>query len=246
MARKAKRHRPVDRAMRAERSEKIVVRELWIRTLKRYDRDYQHPDELLYVTLPGAEGREIELLLEHRLIRLTEVGSITQESMTRIAAIESSSLAVGSLQRKYPGLKIYQTNFGGLVRGDGLLTYPQGDEKACCRARVINLDLNETLAPQSDINVSFPVLIWIQKLGELHAANPRLDWCLYLTLHGEVHWTQHVSETVRSFLRENFERAEMFCRHARAVLGAKLHAQISSSEAFLTLRRYLETSSRKC
>ena len=61
--------------------------------------------------------------------------------MARIAAVESSKLAVGALQKKFPGLKIYETDFRGLIRGDGLTAYPVGEHKDCCRARVINLDL---------------------------------------------------------------------------------------------------------
>jgi hypothetical protein len=214
--------------MHAARSEKSTIREIWIDVLKRYDRQHSGSTGLLYVMLPGAEGREIDLLVEHNLIELTEIGSIAQESMTRIAAVESSPLAVGVLQRKFPGLKIYQTNFAALVRGHGLLSYPQGDERNCCRARVINLDLNETLAVRDDGSAAFPILIWIQKLGEMHAAYPRLDWCLYLTLHGEVHWTKQLSETVRIYLQENFGRAELFSRYARTLLGAELHEQIFS------------------
>src|SRR5690606_6308418 len=129
----------------------------------------------------------------------------------RIAAIESNKLAVGRLQKKFPGLKIYETNFNGLIRGDGLINYPDGEHRQCCRARVVNLDLNELLIHRDG---SFSILTWIRKLGEIHAVAPRLDWCLYLTLHGEVRWTPQASQGVQQFLRENFMRAQPFAEAA--------------------------------
>jgi hypothetical protein len=221
---KSKRGRPVDYAMHAARSEKKAVRSLWLQTLGAYSEKYPNQKELLYVTLPGAEGIEIGLLAEHEFIRLTETGGISQESMFRIAAIESSKPAVGALQKKFPGLKIYETDFKGLIRGDGLTSYPTGEHKNCCRARIINLDMNEILTYDG---ASFPILAWIQKLGEMHAAAPRIDWCLYLTLHGEVRWTSEACHAVRQFLSENFARALQFASSARSLLGNDLFDKIA-------------------
>jgi len=217
--------RAIDRAMQANRPEKAAVRAFWIETLKSYNRRYPDPTELLYVTLPGAEGTEIALLAENDLIQLTEIGGIAQDSMARIAAVESNKLAIGSLQRKFPGLKIYETDFKGLLRGDGLLRYPEGEHEDCCRARVINLDLNELLVWRDN---SFPILSWIQKLGLIHATAPRVDWCLYLTLHGEVRMSQDASAEIIEFLRENFARAHQFAESSRALLGGELFETISN------------------
>jgi hypothetical protein len=225
--------------MHAVRAEKAAIRSLWLKTLDVYDKKYPSPTELLYVTLPGAEGIEIGLLAENNFIQLTETGGISQESMLRIAAIESSKLAVGALQKKYPGLKIYETDFKGLIRGDGLTSYPTGEHKNCCRARVINLDMNEILAHDE---ASFPILAWIQKLGEMHAVAPRVDWCLYLTLHGEVHWTPDACHAVRQFLCENFTRAQQFATAARSLLGEVLFDEIAGDNEidFSTLSRELQ------
>ena len=159
--------------------------------------------------------------------------------MKRIAAIESNKLAVGTLQKKYPGLKIYETNFAGLIHGDGLLAYPTGEHRDCCRARILNLDLNEILAAQVN---SFPILKWIQKLGEIHAAAPRVDWGLHLTLHGEVQWNSEVCSSVRQFLRENFVRVQQFSDLARALLGDALFDDIYSNRYvdFSMLERELQ------
>lgn len=233
--------RPVDKAMRAVRSEKSTVRGIWIDVLKSYDKTYGNPEELLYVTLPGAEGLEIDLLAKSNLISLTETGGISQESMSRVAAIESNKLAVGALQKKFPGLKIYETDFKSLIRGDGLINYPDGEHRSCCRARIINLDLNEVLNVSQSGN-SFPILIWIQKLGEMHALAPRLDWCLYLTLHGEIRWVPAIGVAVRDFLRENFLRSAKFSESARDVLGGELHELIRNGGGvdFSNLNRPLQ------
>jgi hypothetical protein len=226
VAKKKKSGRPVDLAMTAVRPEKKVMRTLWLDTADSYSQKYPDPNELLYVTLPGAEGIEIGLLAERNLIQLTETGGIAQESMFRIAAIESNKLAVGALQRKHPGLKIYETDFKGLIRGDGLTNYPTGEHRECCRARIINLDLNEILNCR---DAAFPILVWIQKLGEMHAVAPRVDWCLYLTLHGEVRWTPEACDIVRGFLRENFARAGRFAEAARSLLGNELFDAIAEA-----------------
>jgi hypothetical protein len=220
--------RPVDAAMRAERPEKTTVRRIWIDKLGPYH-DECPEDGLLYVFLPGAEGYEIELLAQNNFIQLTETGGIAQTSMLRIAAIESNKLAVAALQKKFPGLKIYETNFQGLIRGDGLLSYPDGEHRQCCRARVLNLDLNEVLLVQGD-EYSFPIFRWIQKLGEIHSVAPRLDWCLYLTLHGEIKWDQNISSIVRQFLSENFNRAGDFSLRSRNILGDEVFSRISEGE----------------
>jgi hypothetical protein len=233
--------RPVDDAMQEVRPEKVAVRNLWIKVLKEYDGRFSNPKDLLYVTLAGSDGYDIELLGDHNLIQRTETGGIAQESMLRVAAVESSSLAVGMLQRKFPGLKIYQTDFKGLIRGDGLISYPSGEHKDCCRARIINLDLNATLGVRDD-ETTFPILVWIQKLGEIHASAPRLEWCLYLTLHGEVHWSQSVNAFVRHFLRENFSRAQGFAALAQKILGEALFNEINGGNVidFSIIKRELQ------
>lgn len=232
--------RPVDAAMRAERPEKKTVRQLWIDKLEPYHAECPEA-ELLYVFLPGAEGHEIELLAQSNFIQLTETGGIAQTSMPRIAAIESNKLAVAALQKRFPGLKIYETNFQGLIRGEGLLTYPHGEHRDCCRARVLNLDLNAVLLVHGD-EYSFPILRWIQKLGEIHSLTPRLDWCLYLTLHGEIKWEQHTSAIIRQFLSENFNRATEYSNRARQILGERIFAMISAGQEidFSTLERELQ------
>jgi hypothetical protein len=226
VAKKSKaRGRPVDRAMRAERSEKGTMRALWMEALRPFHERNTNQRDLLYVFLPGSDGLEIELLAQNKFISLTETGGIAQDSMLRIAAVESSKLAVGALQKKFPGLKIYETDVKGLVRGEGLLTYPDGEHRQCCRACVLNLDLNERLLLHEDGH-SFPILRWIQKIAEIHAVGPKLNWCLYLTLHGEIGWGPQVSADVTLFLRENFNRAQDFSLHARNILGNDLHQRI--------------------
>lgn len=232
--------RPVDAAMYAQRPEKATVRRLWLNSLEPYHDDCP-AHELLYVFLPGAEGLEVELLAQHDFIELTETGGIAQASMSRVAAIESSKLAVSALQKRFPGLKIYETNFQDLIRGPGLLTYPDGEHRYCCRARVLNLDLNEVLLIQEN-EQTFPILRWVQKLGEMHSARPKLNWCLYLTLHGEIRWSHATSDVVKQFLCENFNRAEEFSARARIILGDELFDLIAENDVvdFSALERELQ------
>lgn len=226
--------------MLSQRLEKATVRQLWIEKMRPYHETSSKTD-LLYVFLPGAEAYEIELLAQNNFIELTETGGIAQASMPRIAAIESNKLAVAALQKKFPGLKIYETNFRSLIRGDGLLNYPEGEHRKCCRARILNLDLNAVLSAQ-DGELSFPILRWIQKLGEMHSVAPRLDWCLYLTLHGEIKWTPDISAQVGRFLCENFRRVKDFSLSARRILGDDLYLMIERGDGldFSSLVRELQ------
>ena len=219
--------RPVDRAIKADRPEKQTIRTLWVEKAREYDEQYPEDEELLYLTLSGAEGRDIEQLATNCLIQLTEVGGIAEESQNRIAAVEKDSQAVLALQKRFPGLKIYNAPFQNLLRGEGLLRFPEGDDERLCRARIVNLDLDATLNTKtSDGEIVFPILIWVKKLGQMHANAPRRDWCLCLTLHGEVHWTLEVSGAIQRFLAENFELPSDLRSSSRLLMGDELYESI--------------------
>jgi hypothetical protein len=123
-------------------------------------------------------------------------------------------------------LKIYDRPFQSLVRGDTPIRYPTGEDQVFCRARIVNLDLNAPLNPADDDQLKFSILLWIQKLAELHAVSPRRNWCLCLTLHGELPWGAPTCRSVQLFLTENFNRAPDFAKLSRRVLGRSLYDRI--------------------
>ena len=220
--------RNVDAAMDQERPEKRRVRTLWLEKLRSYKAKYPNDTVPLYLTLSGAKGHDIQLLIQEGLIRLTEVGAIVTQDQGIAVAIESNSNAVLELQRRIPGLKILDQPFDSFMRSTRLTVFPQGEHIRLCRARVINLDLNEpVLFEDVDGELQFPPLQWIRKLCILHA-EIRLEWCLLLTLHGEVLWEAAETKAVAEFLSENFSREPSFAAASMTMLGSELHGRIVS------------------
>lgn|SRR6185312_5496008 len=218
--------RNVDAAMDEERPEKARVRTLWLEKLLAYKERYPDDAVPLYLTLSGAYGQDIKLLIKHGLIRVTEVGAITAQDQGVAVAIESNANAVLELQRRIPGLKILQQPFESLIRSTRLTVFPQGDQIRLCQARVVNLDLNEAVKFEDvDGELQFPPLQWIKKLCILHG-EVRLEWCLLLTLHGEALWESAETKAVAEFLNENFMLEPNFASASEKVLGNKLHSRI--------------------
>lgn len=136
---------PVDNAMAENRPAKQTIRSLWLEEVRTMAEQYPNSDEPWYLTLPGAEGRDIQLIIDEGLVSLTEVNSIAEEDQWKIVAVERKNRAVLNLQEKFIGLKIKEVDFGTLIRGDGPFAWPDGDDIKYCRARVVNLDLNSPL-----------------------------------------------------------------------------------------------------
>lgn len=215
--------RPVDRAIAEDRPEKDFVRSLWVDEVRAAAQQSSASGEPLYLTLPGAEGRDIQLLINEGLIALTEVNSIVEEDLGKIVAVENNNQAIAALQRKFIGLRIKEVPFQNLIRGEEQFSWPEGEDEVICRAKVINLDLNTPFrAQRRDGDVVFPVLAWIRKLCQIHAKHPCIDWTLCLTLHGEVVWPENVSRYTRDFLCENLDREALFADGCKEFLGEVL------------------------
>lgn len=231
------RGRSVDRAMAAGRKEKACVRGLWVGTAADYSARFAN--DLLYLSLCGRDGYDLELLAQRRVIELTETGAIAPRFAHRVAAVEYDLTAIGALLHKFPGLKVYDRPFQDLVRGESQIRYPDGNDAEFCRARIINLDLNAPLQSVEGDEITFPILVWIEKLGDMHRHRPRKDWCLYLTLHGEIHWEPDTCSMVQDFLAENFLSSETFANASEALLGEMLYERISADARlnFCTLSR---------
>ena len=193
--------RPVDQAMNEERAEKLTIRSLWLEEVKSIAKQYPDSEVPWYLTLSGAEGRDIKLLIDEGLISLTEVGSIDEKDRHKVVAVENNNAAILQLQKKFVGLRIKEAPFQSLIRGDGIFSWPEGKDEKYCRAHIVNLDLNNPLKGIPDNgSVKFPILAWIRKLCEIHAKSPRNDWTLCLTLHGEVVWPKEVNWWMKQFL----------------------------------------------
>lgn len=181
--------RPVHQAMADARSEKKAVRELWLERALFHSGRSSNLCDPLYLTLSGAEGEEFSMLINAELIKLTEVGSIDAAYQHRVVAIENNHSAYAQLQTKFPGLKIVRNTVEELLHGTTRVRYPEGETEKICRSRIINLDLNQAWNPKLiDGHWIVPVARWVQKFAEMHSRSPKLEWSLFLTLHGECPW----------------------------------------------------------
>lgn len=220
--------RPVDLAMASERPEKEVVRQLWLETAVTYAEAYPDDRYPLYLTLSGAAGKDVAMLIANGLVPLAETGAIASRAKHRIIAVEANIQAVVALSERFPGLKIFQHPFQNLVRSESATRWPDGQDEEFCRARVVNLDLNQTLVAEEVAGqLRFPVLLWIQKLSQLHAEQ-RVEWSLCLTLHGEINWLPEVCVAVQRFLCENFARESAFRTACETHFGPDLFDAVNS------------------
>ncbi len=230
-------NRDVDVAMAADRPAKQSVRQLWLQQAQHFNELYPEDDVPLYLTLSGAEARDIRLLAEHQIIKLTEVGGIAEESKNRVVAVESDQQAFLQLKLAFPGLRVIGENFKGVVQGDTLTRFPTKEvEKICC-AKIVNLDLTQPLLPTKNSEVfDFPVIRWVEKLSLLHTEiKPRANWCLCLTLNGTIgrlqpETSEQIGKVIKDFLKENFERSIDFEKSCKSLLGDDLHQRICSEE----------------
>lgn len=218
--------------MAAERPAKDVVREMWISKLRGAMELRIDGDQPVLLTLAGAEGHDIQRMIDRGLIETTEVGGIAAHDQNVVVAVENSPTAILALQRKFPGLRIRQSLFSGMLAGDSRIRYPNGKDQTYCRAQVVNLDLNQSLVPRENHGSRyFPIIRWIEKLSELHSVPP-IDWTLCLTLHGQIHWDANTSDEAQRFYRENVDRSPELESQLTVLLGQEIHSGIMADTAF--------------
>src|SRR5438128_8562239 len=174
-------NRGVDRAMAAERPEKATMRSLWVEEVCRADSAGATDRVPLYVTLPGAHGRDIQALVDRGVLALSETGAVGDIADMRVVAIERSANALVELGKRFPGLKILDQSLEALLHSTGSFKWPRGEHHQLFRAQVINLDLDEPLkAPTQEGQLSFPSLALIRKDATIHADTPCVEWTLCL------------------------------------------------------------------
>jgi hypothetical protein len=222
--------RPVDSAMAEARPQKQTMRLLWLREVQAFSTNPPNTKDPWFMTLPGSEGKDIQMLIDAGLLSLTEVQSISETDVYKVVAVEYDNNAVASLIKKYPGLRIKEADFRNLIGGEDYFNWPDSDSERFCRAHIINLDFNSQLsAILSSTGVSFPVLEWIDKLCLIHSKEPAIGWTLFLTLNANLTWRPEVCQFVINFIRENLTRDPAFREQCRDFLEGGLFDQITSA-----------------
>lgn len=182
----------------------------------------------LYLTLCGAEGKDIQAAIEAEIISSNEVGGIATEDLSTCVAVERDSEAVLSLQRKFPGLSIVEHDLDTIVSGPSLTAWPK-EHRNNGRSRVINMDLNGSFRARANAAASsFPIARQIEKFAQLHAIDPAIDWSLYLTVNATIDWNQQTWIHVRRILSQNMQRNVDFAAGLSRVCCAEVFEKISS------------------
>lgn len=227
----SKSSRGVTNAMGQERPEKITIRNLWLDLVKSIAEKIPNPEYPWYLTLSGELGLDIQSIIDEGLIKLTETNSISEEDQKKLVAVERSNRAVLSLQKTFVGLRIKEYDFRDLVRGEGILSWPEGDDRKVCRAHIVNLDLNEPLVAKiEEGNIIFPVIVWIKKLCHIHADQKLQNWRLCLTLNGSIDWDEPINQWINDFIHNNIGMDSNFAELCETFLGKEIYSLFSEKE----------------
>lgn len=222
--------RPIDSAMSSKRRPKESVRELWLNEIEATNKQYSDTKYPLYLTLPGAEGYDIEMLIDSGIIRITETKSINEKDIKKIVAVESNNKAVLNLQKKFPGLRIEEQNLQNILRGDGLEAWPKGDEKDIFCAHIVNLDFDGSIkCDEKNGTIIFKELEWIYKICLLRSNIGIKKWKLFLTFNaGTKNWKVEVLNYIKNFLHENIKEEEKFSNECKNLFGEEMFSTFNS------------------
>ena len=211
--------------MADNRPEKQTMRQLWVQRVAAAPA--QSNNEPLYLTLAGAEGRDVKALIDAGLVRVSEIGAILDEDADKVVAIENDEDAYLQLKNTIEGLDARKDRIENLLRNDSPFNWPQGEEREIFRARVVNFDFDGSLVVEvRHGQLAFPQLGWVAKVAEIHGHPPALDWCLMLTFQGQIQWPAEVEEAVKKLLADNFQRTEEFSTRVEKLLGLEAVAAI--------------------
>lgn len=229
--------RRLDQALAEQRTAKKKVRDLWLEEVNKY----RDTDGALYLTLPGAEGLDIELLIRAGVVSVTETGAIVGEDQQKIIAIESNMEAIVKLQRKFPGLKIRESSLENVLNGIGLFAWPTNDIKKDLCARVINIDSDRSLKTKVQQGVSFPLANVVKKISLLHKEPPDgvvapQTWTLCLTVNSTINWPDQAVKYFLEFLGENCRVHVDFCAHAASLFGDEFVERLKFSPNEIVLQ----------
>jgi hypothetical protein len=221
-------------AMTEERPEKDAMRVLWAECVGAIASEDSSsagddgPPPPLYLSLCGAKGLDIVKLVEHGIVAQTETGAIAEEDLGKIVAIEADPNAALELRERFSGLDVLDRKVEDLLSMPSDMAWPDKKLRRVLRSKVVNLDLNTSLAARIKQNqLQFPVVKMIEKFSILHAQDPQVDWSLCLTLHADLSFDAGALARISSFLAENFKKEEVYAAASSGLLGDELFEKLS-------------------
>lgn len=214
--------------MADDRPEKQTVRALWAEAVNEAVRSGNEP---LYLTLPGAIGRDIEVLIERGLVRRAENGAIASSDLGKVVAVEFDGAAIAALQRRFPGLKILEDKIENILHSSRITAWPDRKTRSLFRASVVNLDLNAPFECRIEHDqLTFPLVELIRKIALIHGESPT-NWTLLLTLNARLHWGRDEASRLQRFLNGNFARDATFAKQSREWIGEAIYGELTSEGA---------------
>lgn len=222
-------------AMVEERPEKDVMRELWAECVgevatQNFTEECD-PSPPLYLSLCGAKGLDILKLVERGIVARTETGAIAEADLGKIVAIESDPGAALELRETFSGLDVLDRKVEDLLSMPSDMAWPDRKLRRVLRSRVVNLDLNASLAARIQQNqLQFPLVKMIEKFAVLHAQDPHVNWSLCLTLHADLTFDAGALGRISSFLAENFKKEEVYAAVSSGLLGTDLYEKLAEGK----------------
>lgn len=217
--------------MRDKRPQKETMRGLWVDAVGAAEGNSDGPP--LYLTLPGADGLDVQRLIDAGLLELAENdAAIAAGDLWKVVAIERSTSAYMALRKRWQGLRILNDDLKAVLASTGPLRWPLGERERWCRAHVVNLDMDGAFVCEREEDMlTFPTVRLITKLAQLHMKRPAVNWVLCLTLAAQIDWALRDCEDIQRFLGENFRREERFAQHSRKLLGDRLFEALLDDRA---------------
>jgi hypothetical protein len=220
--------------MAADRPEKQTMRRIWVERVA--EAPAPTAKEPLFLTLAGADGRDVQALVDAKVIGVSETGAILAEDAGKVVAVECREEAFLSLSSRFNGLRVLQDRIEVLLKRDHPFNWPTGSHLDLFRARVVNFDFDSPLEVAfRDNQLVFPQITWIKKIAAIHAHKTPIDWCLLLTVQGQIQWPAEVEAGVMRLLSDNFQRSEKFSEIAEGLLGSDTFGGIRDCKDDLSL-----------
>lgn len=223
--------RPIDRAMAEERLEKATIREIWLKFIQSVPQKNANQDHPLYVTLSGAEGKDIEGLVHHGILKKTENGAISADDEWKVVAIEKNGPAATKLRKKFPGLKVIHDDVLELIGGTSETSFPEdrSDDSKLWLADVINLDYNSTFSGSIQNGRGlFSVAQTLKKIATIQHQYGKQSWCLLVTLNATLNLEDDCWGEIQRILNDNFNSVEEFREAFSKLVPLSADSEINS------------------